>query len=228
MEKSTDGGPNNWEHLWTCAETLETLTELNEQCLELMVEQALLRAPDAPPVFRELLDLWGQLNVVSRRRAAACPFLLIDAGFTDPYRWRWTDPNRINDREPIAYTSFFTASAAMKVAHQIFTNAWYIVRTQTLGAALYLGMPMHCANLLKMCSVRQVTELANQQAGWLRPRWAGRVRIWRELLMAAISGEGLALEMARLQGVQLLAMELKALEHVNAKDPSVIPRAYVR
>jgi hypothetical protein len=36
--------------------------------------------------------------------------------------------------------------------------------------------------------------------------------------MAAISGEGLALQMARLHGVQLLAMELKALEQVNAKD----------
>jgi hypothetical protein len=66
--------------------------------------------------------------------------------------------------------------------------------------------------------VRQVTELANQHAGWLRPRWAGRPRIWRELLSAAISGEGLALQTARLHGVQLLAMELKALEQVSAKE----------
>jgi hypothetical protein len=101
----------------------------------------------------------------------------------------------------------------------VFTNAWYIVRTQPIGAPLYLGMPAHCANLLRACTMRQVTELANQHAGWLRPRWAGRVKIWRELLEAAISGEGLALEMARLHGVQLLATELKALEQVSAKEP---------
>jgi hypothetical protein len=38
------------------------------------------------------------------------------------------------------------------------------------------------------------------------------------LLATAISGEGQALEMARMHGVQLLAMELKALEQVNAKE----------
>jgi len=66
--------------------------------------------------------------------------------------------------------------------------------------------------------MRQITELANQHAGWLRPRWAGRTKVWRELLLAAISGEGLALERARMHGVQLLAMELKALEQVHSGE----------
>jgi hypothetical protein len=218
MEQHAEGSPNNWEQPWPCTETLKTLTELNEQCLELLAEQALQRAPSAPPMFRELVDLWDQLDVASRRRAAACPYLLVDAGFADPYRWRWVGANRVGDREPVNYTAFFTALGATKVAHQVFTNAWYIARTQPIGAPLYLGMPLHCANLLRGCTMRQVTELANQHAGWLRPRWAGRVRIWRDLLAAAISGEGLALQMARLHGVQLLAMELKALEQVNSKE----------
>jgi hypothetical protein len=219
MEQTMEGEPSNGEQPWPCAETLKTLAELNEQCLELLAEQALQRAPNAPPMFRELLHLWSQLDVASRRRAAACPFLLVDAGFADPYRWRWAGADRVSDREPVAYTAFLTTAAATKVANQLFTNAWYIVRTQPLGAALYLGMPPYCANLLRRCTVRQVTELANQNAGWLRPRWAGRVRMWRELLVAAISGEELDLEMARLHGVQLLAMELKALEQVSAREP---------
>lgn len=219
MQQHTEDSPTNWEQPWPCTETLKTLAELNEQCLELLAEQALTCAPNAPPMFRELVDLWGQLDVTSRRRAAACPYLLIDAGFADPYRWRWVAANRVGDREPITYTAFFTASVATKVAHQVFTNAWYIARTQPIGAPLYLGMPTHCANFVRACTMRQVMELANQHAGWLRPRWAGRVRIWRELLVAAIGGEGPALEMARLHGVQLLAMELKALEQVSAKEP---------
>ena len=222
MEKNADGVPGEREQPWPCAETLRTLAELNEQCLELLTEQALLRSPSGPPFFRDLVDLWSQLNVSSRRRAATVPYLLVDAGFADPYRWKSVGNNlageRVCDREPVTYTAFFTAAGAAKVAHQVFTNAWYIVRTQPLGAGLYLGMPSHCASLLRACTVRQVTELANQHAGWLRPRWAGRTGVWRELFSAALRGAGLPLERARLHGVQLLAMELKALEQVNAKE----------
>jgi len=219
IEQSTQDGPNNWEQPWPCTETLKTLAELNEQCLELLSEQALLRAASAPPLFRDLVELWSQLDAASRRRAAACPYLLTDAGFADPYRWRWVGANRIGDREPAPYASFFTVPGATNVAHQVFTNAWYIVRTQPIGAPLYLGMPAYCVNLLRTCTMRQVTELANQHAGWLRPRWAGRVKIWRQLLEAAICGEGLTLQMARQHGVPLLATELKALDQVNAKEP---------
>jgi hypothetical protein len=221
MDKNAADDLGSWEQQWPCAETLKTLVELNEQCLELLSEQALQRVPNAPPMFRELVDLWSQLNPASRHRAATCPFLLVDAGFADPYRWKWAGGYRVGDREPAGHTALFAGSAATKVAHQVFTNAWYIVRTQPLGGALYLGMPPHCANLLRVFTVRQVTELANQHTAWLRPRWAGRVRMWRQLLVASICDDSFALEMARLHGVQLLAMELKALEQVSAREPRV-------
>jgi hypothetical protein len=106
-------------------------------------------------------------------------------------------------------TSFFTGLGATKLAQQTLGIAWHIVRTQPIGAPLYLGMPAYCVNLLRTCTMRQVSELANQHSAYLRPRWTGRVKLWRELLLAAISGNGVALERARLHGVQLLAMELK-------------------
>jgi hypothetical protein len=217
-EIRTDSDVLSWDEPWACTETLKTVTELNEQCLELMSEQARLpTASTALPVFRELGDLWSGLDSAARRRAATCPYLLLDAGFADPYRWRWLGGNAIADREP-AYSPFFTANTATRVAQQIFMHAWFIVRTQPMGVPLYLGMPNHCATLLRSCSMGQITTLANLHSGWLRPRWAGRVKVWRELLSAAISGEGVALEKARLHGVQLLATELKALEQVNANE----------
>ncbi len=234
LQTGTEGNPNNGELNRPCGETLRTLAELNEQCLELLREQAMLHTPHAPPIFRDLIDLWSQLDVESRRRAAACPFLLIDAGFADPYRWKWVGANGVGDGEPLPYAAFFTGNNAIRVAQQVFTNAWYIVRAQPAGVPLFLGMPYHCASLLRACTIRQVTELANQHAGWLRPRWAGRIRVWRELLVAAISPRGVALEMARLHGVQLLAMELRALEQVQEKearcacDPPARPAGYVK
>ncbi len=222
VAKRADGNPNNWEPPWP-GDVLKILRDLNELCLELLAEQALQPVPPAPPMFRELVDLWSRLDAAARKRAAACPYLLMDAGFCDPYRWQWLSEQqvstrngvRVHDREPDTYNVFFTAPTVTNVARQVFANAWYIVQTQPLGAPLYLGMPAHCAALFRACTMMQVTELANQHSGWLRPRWTGRVRIWRQLLEAGISGEPRALEMARMHGVQLLAMELKALDRVK-------------
>ncbi len=220
VQTGTAGDLNSDEQTRPYGETLETLAELNEQCLELSCEQAMLHSPNAPPLFRDLIDLWSQLDAAARRRAAACPFLLVDAGFADPYRWKWVGANCVGDREPLPYATFFTGNSAVRVAHQVFTNAWYIARSQPAGAPLFLGMPQHCANLLRACTLRQVTELANKHAGWLRPRWAGRLKVWRELLVTALAPQSVALEMARLHGVQMLATELRALETVQEKEGS--------
>jgi hypothetical protein len=217
------------EELWPCAETFKSLTQLNEACLELLVAQAALGLPAAAAMLSELADLWGALDVNARRRAAACPYLLVDAGFADAYRWRWVGANRVADREPAVFATFFTASPLSAVAHHVFNYAWYLTRSQPMCAPLFLGMPMSCASLLRGCSMRQITELAERNTGWLRPRWVGRVHLWRELLLAAISGERLALEKAQLRGVQLLAGELKSLELAGlAEGRPVDPRNYVK
>jgi hypothetical protein len=214
-----DGDDLHLEEPWPCAEILGTLMELNEQCLELLTEQWKAGASAGLPIFRELGFLWSQLAAAPRRRAAACPYLLFDAGFADPYRWRWVGGNQLNDRAPV-YGGFFTGNGVTRLAHQVFVNAWYIVKTQPVGAPLYLGMPTECASLLSACSMRQVADLGHEHAGWLRPRWCGRVKVWRGLLSAAISGESVALERAQMHGLQLLAMELKALEQVQSGDRS--------
>ena len=61
-----DGNPNNREEPWPCGEILKILAELNELCLELLAEQALQQASPVPPMFRELRDLWRQLDSTSR------------------------------------------------------------------------------------------------------------------------------------------------------------------
>lgn len=214
-EQGTQSEHTHLETAWPCAEMLKTVAELNEQCLELLTEQA--RVMPASPMLRELREPWSRLDATGRRRAAACPYLLVDAGFADPWRWGWPGGD-VRDREPGALTPFFTVPGTTKLAQQVFNNAWYMVRAQPAGVPLFLGMPSRCAALLRACSMRQVTELADQHVAWLRPRWAGRPGIWRELLLAAISGEDLALERARMRGVQLLATELRALEQVHTAE----------
>lgn len=194
---------------WLRPETLETLIELNEGCLALLAEQGASRRAPASPLLRQVAELWQVLDPAARRRAAGCPYLLVDAGFADPVRWRQPASLGVGDTADSPYTSFFTVPAATEVGRLVFTYAWHLARSQSAAARLLLGMPDPCAMLIAHLSLRQIQGLAEAHPEWLRPRWPTRVRVWRELLLAAAAGEVPALERARLHGLTLLAAEAR-------------------
>ena len=103
--------------------------------------------------------------------------------------------------------SFFTVPQTAAVARTVFVYAWSLVVNHSAGARLILGIHPHCASLLGACTVSQVHELAERGCGWLRPRWLKRVRLWRQMLVAAAEDDVAALERARMQGLQMLAAE---------------------
>ncbi|MGH8208702.1 MAG: hypothetical protein ACRETD_04545, partial [Steroidobacteraceae bacterium] len=138
------------------------------------------------------------------------PYLLVDAGFSDPSRWRWLERRHVKEAAPAPYASFFTTPRASAVASQVFMYAWHLARSKNAAAQLHLGMPTHCTHLISACTLPQIHELAETHPEWMRPRWPNRVKVWRELLLAAASGEGVALENARMHGLQLLAAECRA------------------
>ena len=191
---------------WLHAETFEGLAEVNGKCLELLSEQARTRAIPTHPMLRELGDLWRTLDPAARRRAACCPYLVVDAGFSDSRRWRSLSDLTVHAR-PLPYGSFFTVPRVTEVTRLVFTYAWHLARSHSVAARVLLGMPPETANLVASCTLPQISELAEQNSSWLRPRWPSRVQVWREFLTTAAIGEGLALERARLHGLQLLAGE---------------------
>jgi hypothetical protein len=110
----------------------------------------------------------------------------------------------------LAERPFFTPNRTIDIRRQILTYAWHLARSQGSAARLLLGMSGQCAELIAACTLRQVTEIAANHPDWLQPRWPGHVRVWRELLTTAISGETAALEKARMRGLQLLAAEARS------------------
>jgi len=192
---------------WLRPETLDTLQELNEVSLGLLAEQAAARAALACPLLRSVAELWRTLDVPARHRAAACPYLLLDAGFADATRWRPGAPGQVGDAAAGAYAPFFTVPAVGEVARLVFTYGWHLACSQPPAARLLLGMPAASALLIRRCTLRQIHTLAERRTDWLRPHWPARVQVWRELLLAAAAGEGPALERARLRGLTLLAAE---------------------
>jgi hypothetical protein len=210
MECQDDGpamAPAHDLRAWLHTETFEYLAEVNEKCLELLTEQALTRAPHAHPVLRELVDLWRSLDSSARRRAAGCPYLILDAGFADPRRWRSLSRFAVQERERPYFGTFFTVARTADVARLVFTYAWYLARTQSVAARMVLGMPAHCASLLSGCTLGQISDFAQRNVDWLRPRWPARIHVWRDFLTTARAGDAAALEQVRMHGLQILAAE---------------------
>jgi hypothetical protein len=192
---------------WLPAETLASLVDINELALTVMAEQAGVRGASPGPLLRLVGERWPLMDAASRRRAASCPYLLVDAGFTDAPRWRRPGGHAVWDAGQRAYASFFGVPAATSLARLVFIYAWHLARSKQPAARLLLGMPAASAALIGHYTLRQIDALAESHVEWLRPRWPARVQVWRELLLAAASGEMPALERARLRGLTLLAAE---------------------
>lgn len=194
---------------WLRRQMLEALAEVNHRCLGLFAEQVLAPGSQADPALRQVGELWRSLDERSCWRAAACPYLLVDACFAEPQRWHWLGGSRVDDGACAPCPSFFTVPQAASVARTVFVYAWSMVINCSEGAPMVLGIHRQCAGLLAACSVSQVHELAERGAGWLRPRWLERPRLWRQMLLAAAEDDAAMLERSRMHGLQMLAAEAR-------------------
>jgi hypothetical protein len=194
---------------------LESLAEINHTCLGLLAEQAMAVGSPGQQALRQVGELWRALDERSRWEAAACPYLLVDACFAEPQRWQWLSGSRINDAPRAPHASFFTVPQTAAVARTVFVYAWSMVINHSEGAPTVLGIHPHCASLLGACSVTQVHQLAERGCGWLRPRWLKQVQLWRQMLIAVAEEDGVALDHARMQGMQMMAAEAWDAIHHN-------------
>ncbi len=194
---------------WLGAATLESLAELNELSLTLLAEQAAAAAGQPAALLREVGTLWRTLDREARRRAAAVPYLLLDGGFADRERWRQGAAREVADPSRGSGPAFFTVPGTIEVARLLFTYAWHLARAESAAARLLLGMPAGCATLIAGCTLRHMHTLAERHPEWLRPRWPAHAPLWRELLLAAGTGEPRALARARLHGLTMLAAEAR-------------------
>src|SRR4030081_1252548 len=129
--QTEDGVPGEGASLvagWLHPGTLESLLELNELCLALLAEQAAARNVQASLLLREVGELWRVPAAAARRRAAACPYLLVDAGFADPLRWRQPATLGVGDTGQPAYTTFFSVPGGTEGARVGVPYASHLAR----------------------------------------------------------------------------------------------------
>lgn len=224
LQCKTDGAAAGVDPVaaWLRSETLESLIDLNEGCLELLVEQA--RATPGSALLTQIATLWSVLDRSGRRRAASCLYVLLDGGFANALRWGTTGTTGVGEAVHASYAPFFTVPAALSVTQAVFTFAWHLARCQGTAARLLLAIPGPCVQLLAQRTLRQVCDLAQAHPQWLKPRWQARPDVWGDLLLAAAQGETRALERARLRGQTLLAADARHAAGGAGERPPVALR----
>ncbi len=196
-------------------EVIETLPELNDYCLQVLAEQA--RAGCTHAAAAKIGQGWLALDAPARRRAANHPFLLFDAGLSDPRRWRNLDRAQVQDAPPGTYQALFTVSQAIAATERVLVFAWSLARRHAVQARLALGMHPLCLEWITAHSVLAAHQLGRRQWMWLRPRWLNSPEFWDELLRGAAEG-GAAHLRARVQGIRLLAAETAAAMRQGGED----------
>jgi len=196
---------------WLRPEVLASLAEINEQYIDLLAVQAMTSAPPhGHPLLQELRSLLIVLDPGARRRAASCTYSLVDAGLGDAQRWLWARGYHVRDSDRMPVEQYLAVPQAIALARLVFTYAWHLARTPSNAKRMMLGMTDRTAEVLRTYTLRQMTDLAELHPHWLQPRWPTHARMWRELLIGAMKGEGSQLEHARMRGVQLLAAEVRS------------------
>jgi hypothetical protein len=185
------------------AGALALVAELNEQLLELLQAAADTQAGAGLRLIRALRAEWVELSASARQRLALCPYLLIDAGFTQPERWQSTVGVRVMDAS--AGHGYFTLHTGPPLLRRTLLLAWHLARCNRLVARIALGMSTACVECVAQYRLRDLEWLAELAPPWIRPRWENQPRIWRELIAAARGDNAVLLRQLQLRGVTLLA-----------------------
>jgi len=195
---------------------LEPMSELNEQLLDAMRLMA-LTAPAAagdgdsdstqrarpPQLIASLREDWCRLDSAAQRRMAACPYLLLDAGFGQHERWEPSVVLGVRERSGAA--PLFAGRGGVALVHRTLLLAWHVARSNRLMARVALGMTARSAECIAACRLRDLEALAELSPGWIAPRWERQPNVWQQLIAAACRNNPAQLRVAQLRGLQLLA-----------------------
>jgi hypothetical protein len=188
---------------WDAA-LLEPLAELNEEVL------AVLFAPPVPgllPAPGSLPWQWRGLAPEARRRAAGCPFLLLDLGLGRPGVWP-AGACQLDTAAPGVADAPRADGLPTGLVHRALLFAWHMARAHRDAARIALGMGPQAAEALAARRFGELEQLALQRPGWVRPRWPERTGLWQAWLAAAAFERHADLERLRLWGLQMLAAEV--------------------
>jgi hypothetical protein len=196
-----DEMPSALSGAWDTA-LLAPIAEINQALLEALRTAAL--DPSRTRLPRLLLTLradWARLDQAALERAAACPYLLLDAGLAQS-SFGESPLRGVMDAPTSGYVS---GAEGLALVRRTLLLGWHLARANRLAARVLLGMSGSVAQRLAVSRLQELDVLAERAAASVVPRWEHQPRVWQQLLRAACRGPALQLRAAHLRGLQLLA-----------------------
>ena len=182
--------------------------EVNQRCIELLVEAAKIQRRTTQGLVSDLHDLLQSISPLERRRAAQRAFLLVDLQLGDIQRWAGAGAAKDSHVPRLATAHvYFPRAQATRLARATLTLAWHSVRSDQRNAHVLLGMTEPVAEAISRLRFEDIDRIAERRCKYIRPRWSDRPAIWREILSG--SSEPSQRD-ANLHGVQLITGELLA------------------
>jgi hypothetical protein len=190
------------------------LAELNAECLGRLATRASEStcAATLPPLLSGLRVEWATLSSQSVLRLAAAPFSLFDAGFGSAPRWLELRSQGVHDQSQRTEPAYFPTEIARSISRRTLVYGWHLARSRPRAACLVFGATITAVESLAACSLSALEAAAERTAEGLRPRWAGQIGFWRDLLVASKDGAERRLHELLLGGIQRLAAETLAAQ----------------
>jgi hypothetical protein len=189
---------------------LAPVAEINQQMLACLRQMALDEPPDnassAPRLVTLLRADWRRLDASAQRRVAACPYLLLDAGFAQPQHWEhWEQAPCAGVMDASSQRGYFSGRDGVALVRRTLVLAWHLARANRVSGRVILGMSALSAERIAAARLADLEALAELGPGWIVPRWEAQPPVWRQLIDAGCRGQPLLLRQAQLRGLQLLA-----------------------
>lgn len=190
---------------WLVDGSLDAVADVNAQCIDFLTAMAEADIRHCPALFAGQSAFWRNLPPRARQRLASAPWLLVDAGFGDPARWRNLDQRMVHDL-PVQYAEpVFVGGGAADFVRRVLVLGWHLARAERQLARVVLGMSLACAERIAQLRLQDLDWLAEHRPGWVRPRWERQPQVWRHLLLAARDPDSPPLTQVSLRGLQLMA-----------------------
>jgi hypothetical protein len=182
---------------------LAPVADINLQMLECLRHMALEDVSEAPRLVSLLRADWRRMDASAQRRVAACPYLLLDAGFAQPQRWERDPCPGVMDAA--SHRGYFNGRDGVALVRRTLVLAWHLSRANRVTGRVILGMSAQSAERIASARLADLETLAEQAPGWIVPRWEAQPSVWRQLIDAGCRAQPLLLRQAQLRGLQLLA-----------------------
>jgi len=171
----------------TTAFPFSALHEVNERCIELLVNAARSGEPAPFAIVTALRDELRTSGPAIRRKAAHRGFLLVDMEFANKDWWTAMkhEPER-RLRAPNGQGSF-PRRTALPLARATLMSVWQGIRVDPDAACVVLGLFRPVAEVIGAMQLTELDAIADRHFHRLAPRWTDRPAIWRKLLLAAAS-----------------------------------------